>query len=135
MGLSDGPEADPAVERWTVKLEFVGATPDVRPVGKEPTSAVISYFKGPRDEWRTGLPTYAEVVYEDLWPGIDLVYTGTVNQLKYTFLVEPGADPSQIRLAYRGAEITLNGAGQLEVSTPAGGFEDGEPYAYQEIEG
>ena len=121
---------DMPAERWAVKLDFVGANPDVEPLGQDPTDAVISYFKGPQEEWKTGLPTYASVVYEDLWPGIDLVYRGTVNRLKYTFLVQPGADPEQIRLAYRGAEVSLNEAGQLQVATSVGGFEDDKPYAH-----
>ena len=124
------------VQRWTVKLDFVDANPRARPVGEEPTSAVISYFKGPREEWKTGLPTYASLVYKDLWPGIDLVYTGTGGRLKCTFFVQPGADPNQIQMAYRGATaVRINDAEQLEVSTPLGGFEEDTPYAYQEVEG
>ena len=124
-----------AAQRWVVKLDFVGANADVRPRGEELTPAVVSYFKGRREEWKVGLGTYASLVYEDLWPGIDLVYRGTVSRLKYTFLVHPGADPEQIRLAYRGAEVKLNPRGQLQVSTPAGGFADDKPYAYQEDDG
>ena len=124
------------VQRWTVKLDFVDANPNAKPVGEEPTSAVISYFKGPRERWKTGLPTYASLVYRDLWPGIDLVYTGTGSRLKCTFLVQPGADPNQIQLAYRGATaVRVNEAGQLEVSTPLGDFHEDKPYAYQEVEG
>ena len=121
--------------RWVVKLDFVGANPDVRPRGENPTPAVVSYFKGPSEDWNVGLPTYAGLVYEDLWPGIDLVYRGALNRLKYTFLVHPGADPNQIRLEYRGAEVKLDSQGQLWVSTPAGGFEDEKPMAYQGTEG
>ena len=40
-------------QRWVVKLDFVDANPSARPVGQEPTAAVISYFKGPREEWTT----------------------------------------------------------------------------------
>lgn len=36
-------------QRWAVKLEFVGATPNVTPIGQDPTPAVVSYFKGPQD--------------------------------------------------------------------------------------
>lgn len=125
-----------AVQRWAVKLDFVGANPDVRPMGEDRTEAVISYFRGSPDEWNAGLPTYSRIVYRDLWPGIDLVYYGTVNQLKYEFIVQPGADPDQIRLAYRGVtDVTLNTAGQLEVTTPVGGFQDDTPVAYQNING
>jgi len=71
------------VERHVVKLDFVGANTDVRPSGEEKTEAVISYFKGNPEDWHTGLPTYSRIVYRNLWPGIDLVYSGTVNKLKY----------------------------------------------------
>jgi len=107
----------------------------VRPSGQARTDAIISYFKGPQEEWHTGLPTYSPIVYGNLWEGIDLVYSGTVNRLKYEFVVQPGADPARIRLAYRGATVRVNDAGQLEVSTPAGGFQDDAPVAYQEVGG
>jgi hypothetical protein len=129
-------DADAAVQlRWIVKLDFLGANPDVQPLGQNETGAVVSYFKGRPDEWVTGLKTYSRVVYRDLWPGIDLEYSGTVNELKYQFAVGPGADPSQIKLAYRGADLGIGESGLLEISTPVGGFEDGAPYAYQQAEG
>jgi hypothetical protein len=120
--------------RWIAKLDFVGAKA-VHPVGQERTEALVSYFKGSPDEWHTGLPTYSKIVYSDLWPGIDLAYSGTVDRLKYEFVVQPGADPARIRLAYRGATVGVNEAGQLAVSTPAGAFQDDAPIAYQEVDG
>ena len=130
-GLGEG-----LVSRYTVKLDFLNANPAARPIAQDQTPAVVSYFKGPRDQWQTGLPTYSTVVYADVWPGIDLIYSGTVNQLKYRFVVHPGADPHQIRLAYRGAtNLTVNNSGQLVVTTPARSFTDDAPVAYQEIGG
>jgi hypothetical protein len=58
---------------WVVKLEFVGASPDVVPRGEERQQAVFSYFRGPKEDWQTGLKTYSKLVYRDLWPGIDLI--------------------------------------------------------------
>jgi hypothetical protein len=134
-GLADHWAGDDSTsQRWILKLDFVDANP-VRPIGQARTDAIISYFKGPREEWRAGLPTYAQIVYRDLWEGIDLAYSGTVNRLKYEFIVQPGADPARIRLAYRGAMARVNETGQLEVSTPAGGFHDDAPMAYQEVDG
>jgi hypothetical protein len=123
-------------ERWVVKLDFVGPNPDTHPEGLDETGTKISYFKGRPEEWKTGLPAYSKVMYKDLWPGIDLVYYGTVNRLKYDFIVHPGADPAQIRLAYRGAEsVSIDEEGRLQVTTPMGGFSDDVPIAYQEIGG
>ena len=134
-GVSDRNEPENP-SRFALKLDFVGANADVRPSGEERTGAVISYFKGKPEEWKTGLPTYSKIIYKDLWPGIDLAYYGTVDKLKYEFIVHPGSDPSQIRLAYRGASaVEVNGEGRLEIRTPAGGFEDDEPVGYQEMDG
>ena len=130
------PQTPDPVSRWVVKLDFVGANPNPKITAADKLPAVVSYFKGPKENWKAGLSTYGSIVYSDLWPGIDLVYSGTANRLKYTFLVKPGADPAQVRLAYRGVRgIRLNDAGQLEVETPAGVLQDDKPYAYQEVEG
>ena len=124
------------LKRWTVKMDFLGARKDARPEGLEETGAVISYFKGKPEEWKTGLQAYSKIRYRDLWPGIDLVYMGVVNKLKYEFIVHPGADPGQIRLACRGTErVEVTEEGRLRMTTPAGVFEDDNPVAYQEVEG
>ena len=123
-------------QHWALKLDFVNANPRVRLKGQGPAKTVTSYFLGPRDQWRTGLASYANLVYEDLWPGIDLVYSGSANRLKYQFVVKPGANANLIRLAYRGASsVSLNGQEQLAVTTPVGEFHDDTPYSYQEING
>ncbi|MDP2915495.1 MAG: SBBP repeat-containing protein [Candidatus Aminicenantes bacterium] len=129
-GTGARPEREP---RWVVKLDFVGADPGVKPVGTDRTGTVISYFQGTPGDWKSGLPSYSRIVYANLWPGIDLAYSGTMDELKYEFVVHPGADPSRIRLAYRGASsVQVNAEGRLTVTTPSGGFEDGAPVAYQE---
>lgn len=121
-------------ERWTIKLGFVKG--EARPVGQAQTETVVSYFRGPAGQDQTGLPTYARLVYPDLWPGIDLIYTLHDNQLKYQFVIQPGADPARIRLAYRGTTaVRLTDTGQLEVSSPVGSFVDQAPHAYQETGG
>ena len=121
-----------AAQRWAVKLDFVGANPNVHPAGESKTAAVFSYFKGQQSQWRAGVSSYAQLRYPNLWPGIDLVYSGQANQLKYEFLVQPGADPGRIQMAYRGANsVRLTADGALEVTTPLGGFRDAVPMAYQ----
>ena len=122
-------------ERWVVKLDFVGSDPEAIPTSVEESGAVISYFKGKPDAWRTGFPASSRIIYRELWPGIDLMYYGTTNRMKYEFIVHPGADPTRIKLAYRGADsVILTQAGRLAVKTSLGGFEDDIPLAWQRIE-
>ncbi|MFO7732698.1 MAG: SBBP repeat-containing protein [Candidatus Aminicenantes bacterium] len=134
--LSGVHSAVPSFERWVVKLDFVDADPDAVPVSLEDSGAVVSYFQGKAESWKAGIPASSEIIYRGLWPGIDLVYSGTVSRMKYEFIVHPGADPSKIRLAYRGADrVALTEGGQLQVETPLGGFTDDVPTAWQEIGG
>ncbi len=122
-------------DRWALKLDFVRANA-VAPRGEESTPAVVSYFTGGKDRWQPGLKTYAKLVYADLWPGIDLIYGGSEERLKYMFVVKPGTDPKQIQLAYRGvSSLRVNERQELEIGTPAGDFHDDRPYAYQDIAG
>jgi CSLREA domain-containing protein len=133
---SSSPSQPMPTQRYVVKLDFIKANLFAHPIGVESTSATISYFKGKPEQWRAGIQTYSQIVYHDLWPGIDLVYNGTVDRLKYEMVVHPGADPRQIQLAYRGAtNLSINTNGQLVVTTPAGTFSDDTPHAYQEIDG
>jgi uncharacterized repeat protein (TIGR01451 family) len=122
-------------DRWVVKQTFTGARNGVPDAGP-PAAARIDYFKGPRSAWKTGIRTFRSVDYRGLWPGIDLEYSGHADRLEYTFVVQPGADPRRIRLAYEGATaIAVGSRGDLEVSTPIASFHDDRPVGYQDIDG
>ncbi|MFQ5616941.1 MAG: SBBP repeat-containing protein [Anaerolineales bacterium] len=76
------------------------------------------------------------MVYPALYPGIDLYYAGETDVLKYTFVVAPGADIAQIRLAFEGADsLRLDARGDLLIQLGEGTLRDTRPYAYQEIDG
>jgi hypothetical protein len=63
-----------------------------------------------------------------------VLYSVRDGHLEYTFRVAPGADPGAIAIHYRAASsVTLGADGALRVSTPAGGFTDARPVAYQAI--
>ena len=122
-------------ERWAVKLGFVGANPDPLVLGGEPAAARLNYFRGARASWRTSVASYQSIRYQQLWLGIDLVLTGEGPHLKYEFRVGAGHNPGDVRFFYEGADTSVNEAGQIEVTTPVGGFVDERPYAYQVVDG
>ena len=121
-------------DRWAVKLGFVGANPNPLVVGGE-QAGEMNFFRGDRASWRTGVPAHRSVRYERLWPGIDLLLKAEGPHLKYEFRVAAGHDPNEIRFFYEGADNFVNEAGQIEVTTPVGGFVDERPYAYQVVGG
>ena len=86
------------------RMRLVGARGQLHARGTQELPGRSSYFVGndPR-RWRSAVPTYAQVEYQDVYPGIDLVYHGTHQRsLEYDFVVAPGADPGAITLSSRG---------------------------------
>jgi len=118
--------------RWSLKLDFDSAGSSSSPIGIGQVEGGISYFRGRPRDWRTGIPMYSKLAYRDLWPGIDLVYTGSLHRLEYELAVQPGADPGRIRFAVRGAtEVSLDASGNLELVTPARVIRESRPHAFQ----
>lgn len=124
----------------TLRMQLVGAKPTLIITGVEELSGKANYFVG-KDvaQWRTNIPTYAKVKYEQVYPGIDLVYYGNPQQLEYDFILQPGADPRVIRLAFVGATgqspLRIDEKGDVVVSTAAGDVRFHRPHIYQEIDG
>ncbi len=117
--------------RHAVRAEFDGAAP-VAPAGSDFAETIVSYFRGPRAEWKTGLRTLRAVTWRGVWPGIDLAITAEGDRLKSLWTVAPGADPARIATLYAGAgDVRVTDAGDLVVSTPAGDLVDGRPVAWQ----
>ena len=88
-----------------LRMKLVGANAKATVTGAEELPGKSNYFIGndPK-KWRTNVPSYAQVKYEGVYPGVDLVYYGNQRQLEYDFVVGPGADPNQIKLSFAGAE-------------------------------
>jgi len=86
-------------EDAVLTMRFVGANQDATVTSLEGLPGKSNYFLGsdPR-KWRTQVPNYAKVRYEQIYPGVDLVYYGNQQQLEYDFVLASGADPSVIRL-------------------------------------
>jgi hypothetical protein len=103
-----------------VRMTFEGANPQADVVGLDQLPGIVNYFIGDDPtKWRTNIPTYQKVAYKNVYEGIDLVYYGNQGQLEYDLIVAPGADPSQIRLAFNGAEkIAVDGHGDLVLTLP-----------------
>jgi uncharacterized repeat protein (TIGR01451 family) len=111
-------------------LRFPGANRNATLEARAELSGKVNYLTATRRN--TNIPTYREVAYKNLWPGIDLVFRGRAGRLKYKFLVKPGARASTIRLAYRGAKgLRLGAAGALLVQTPLGTLRDAAPQGFQ----
>ncbi len=125
-------ESDNA-EQLVIKASFVGANPNPAITGDNMMEYKCNYFIGnDPNEWHTDVPNYEAIVLEDVYDGIDLKYYGNGKQMEYDFIVSPGADFSQIKIEYEGAEfISVNDNGELVVTTMWGEVVEQKPVIYQ----
>jgi len=114
-----------------VRMRFEGADSQAEMVGLEPLPGIVNYFIGDDPaKWHTNIPTYQKVEYKNLYAGIDLVYYGNQGQLEYDLVVAPGADPTQIMLAFDGAEqVTVDEQGDLVLTLPQQSAKNAEQVA------
>lgn len=117
-----------------LQMRLVGANSNARVKGAEELPGKSNYFIGndPK-KWRTGIPTYAKVRVEDIYPGVDLVYYGKQGQLEYDFVVHPGTDPNVIKLAVTTALplAKIDAEGDLVVQADGGEVRFHKPVIYQ----
>jgi hypothetical protein len=135
LGLrkSDNPE----LERIVFSQNLVGAGSKPVIEAKEPLPGTYNYFIGSDPaKWHTHVRAFREVVYHDVWQGIDLKLYANGRNLEQEFIVHPGADPAQVRLAYEGIKkLDLAKNGSLQIHTELGNLMESQPRLFQEVAG
>ena len=137
VALDQPADADLGAPTDVVRLQLIGANADAVATGLAPQPGEINYLLGnDPDKWQTGITPYGKVRYDEVYPGIDLVYYGTSqSQLEYDFIVSPRVDPDIIRLRFEGAEGRhLDADGNLVLTTPGGEVVFRAPVVYQRSE-
>jgi hypothetical protein len=119
-----------------LEIGFVGASETI-PHGSSRAASQSNYLLGnDPSRWRTHVPNYRQVVYSELYPGIDAVFYGNRQRLEHDFVVSPGADYRQIRLHLSpDAHATLDSHGELTIALPAGNLQMHKPVIYQDLPG
>ena len=117
-----------------VRIRLAGANPVPNVVGREMSAGLSNYFGGDdRAQWHTDIPSFARVTYEDVYPGVEMIWHGAQQALEYDFVVAPGADPRQIALEFNGAQnLRVDESGALHLQTAAGEVVQHAPVIYQD---
>jgi hypothetical protein len=129
-------DPDAVREELAIRTIFLGSTQPLAAEGVGKLNQVSNYYIGNDPSlWRTNIPTYAEVSYSDLYPGIDVRYFYSSSGLEYDFIVHAGSDPNLIALRWEGPnEISMNPEGELIVQTALGKVVEHAPVVYQVAE-
>jgi len=103
-----------------LRMKLAGANRSAFVTGAEQLPGRSNYFIGSDPaNWHRDIPQFARVRYQNIYPGINLVFYGSQGQLEYDFQVAPGANParpelefdSSTRLELKGGDLVLHGEG------------------------
>src|SRR5580700_6787971 len=88
-----------------VRLALAGASPHVEIEALDAQSGASNYLTGnDPSKWVRGVPHFARIKYNGVYPGVDLVYYGNQGRLESDYVLAPGAAPSQIGIRIQGAD-------------------------------
>ena len=124
--------------RKSVSMRLAGSKPNPTAKGIEKQVGTSNYFIGNDPKaWKTNVPMFAKAQFDDVYPGIDVIYYGTdQRQLEYDFIVKPGADPHSIRLGFEGTDkIRADSGGDLVLTVDKKELRIHQPKLYQDVEG
>ncbi|MDX1488103.1 MAG: SBBP repeat-containing protein, partial [Acidiferrobacterales bacterium] len=105
----------------------------VEPVGRMQANKTTHYLRGrDRQQWRRNVRNFGQVLYHDVYPGIDLIFYGKEGSLEYDFVVHPGADYRQIAIRLQGAnDAVIDENGDLRMVLDSGEMRFQKPQIYQ----
>jgi hypothetical protein len=136
-----------------VDVELQGCNPNAAIAAEGKSDAFYSYFTtGTPEEGVSKVHYYQKVIYKNIYPHIDLEFLTANSEsaakkgtdrpsppgegwngaagAEYNFIVHPGGNPSDIKLAYKGANNMKLEDGKLTINVLAGNFTESIPNAY-----
>jgi len=124
------------IDCYAYDVSFAGASaaPHIEAINKKPF--YHNYFIGnDRSRWAGGVPVFGELVYHNVYQGVDVRAYSEGSSFKYDVIVHPGAQPSHIRMNYKGVQVKLLPNGNLQIPLGFNTLEETAPYTYQLIGG
>jgi len=118
------------------RINLLGSNQLSKATVETPLDGHHNYFLGNDScRWASNALAFATILYPDVYDGIDFRISSMGNNLKYDFVVKPGADPSQIKIEYSGVDGIEKSNEELEIRTAVGSVTELKPFSYQARDG
>src|SRR2546425_9931333 len=131
-----GKTSDSQSARAVLQMKLVNTNPKTQLIGLDELPGRSNYFIGnDPTKWHTNVRQFSKVRYENVYPGMDLVYHGHQRELEYDFVLQPGTDPRTIGMRIQGARRLRLERGDLVMTTGMGDGHLRSPPIYQEGSG
>jgi PKD repeat protein len=125
-----------------IDVDFVNCNPNAETITADQVEGYTNYYYPHCSDGITHVNSFNELTLKNIYNNIDIqYYRGKANGLKYNIIVNPGANPDNIKLRYTGAKIKLESVltgqarSKLKVQSSLGTIVEYMPKVYQNING
>ena len=121
------------VNKDELRAQWIGANPNVQIIAEGQHSAYYSFSfndENGKPVNENFVPGFDKITYKDLYPNIDVVYEMHGDEgIKYSVVVHPGGDISQVKLQYS-KKARLLADGDIKTKSRFGDFTDHAPSTF-----
>ncbi len=117
---------------YRLDIQWLNANPSAEILKQKALTGKSNYYTPAYPNGIVNVGSYEEIVYKNLYDGIDLKWYQKDHQVKYDFVVSAGADYKNIQLQISGAKnLSINTKGELIIETPLGTIVEEAPLVFQ----
>ncbi|MBL7930623.1 MAG: SBBP repeat-containing protein [Bacteroidia bacterium] len=119
------------ISLYRVDVNWVNTNADVATRVEKASEGLNNYYQEHCPYGVFGVRSYEGIWLENVYNSIDLHYYGKNGNLKYDYVVAPGANYKNIQFQIEGAAVSLEANGTLLLRTPFGNILEEKPIAFQ----
>lgn len=121
----------------TITSSFIGSNGSNSKLEENQSPFYRNYIIGnDKSKWRSKVYSYSKVSMNELYPGVEMILNTESEELNYSFIVQPGVNPSVIKRKFEGQDrIEIDEDGKLHIHNRFGEIIESAPIAWNDSEG
>jgi len=119
------------IKMYRMDLDIVGMNQNFALINRDRTQDYFNYYYPHCPQGVSNVYGYREVIYENVYQNIDLLFHSQEEKWKYDFIVKPGGNVSQIKLKYRNADAVSESEGRISALNAVGRVESDKLHTFQ----
>lgn len=129
---SPTPQILDSIQAHAFHIDYLDFNPNLRIEKKDIQPEKINYLIGKdRSKWGQNISPCKQLIFHDLYEGIDLKLSSIDGTLKYEYHIAPGVDYKKIKFKIDGANELNLANNALEIKTSIQDIYDSKPFSYQ----
>ncbi len=134
-GLPSNGDEDWNVRGHAYQVVFKNSQTD-EIIGEKSLKGTTNYFLTKNQStWASGCKSFKKIIYQNLYPGVDLHVFANDFILKFEYHLAAGVNPVVIQQVYEGIEQLKIKDKKIQLKTNAGLITENAPISYQKVDG